>query len=246
MSKRSFVARARGRLGATVRWSQRLNAWEEARLDRRLGVDTRGRLELPGLDVRGDATQGHPYVATQPRLARWILGGLPPERGEYTFVDLGSGKGRMLIYAARAGFRRAIGVEFAAELHATAARNASVLTSRGLEIEPLLVDARAYEFPDEPLVVYFNNPFAEPVMQSVLENLAASYGRRPRPLVVVYQQMTHEQPGHATRNLELLDSVEFLTPHRLPRPSGRLDRRMVSQFTVWIYESAEIATPAGR
>ena len=42
-----------------------------------------------------------------------------------------------------------------------------------------------YDPPEEPLVLYFFNPFAPPVLRAVLERVNASLDRRPRPAYVV-------------------------------------------------------------
>lgn len=236
-----FIRRAVRRLQGMIRWKQRLNAWEAERFDRRLGIDTAGRLEPTDLTVaEGDASQGITYVGTQPRLARWWLTGVPSNPERFTLVDMGSGKGRVLALAALQGFRRAVGVEFALELHDVATENASTLRDRGIDIEPVLGDAGAFDFPDEPLVIHFNNPFHEPVMERVIANLTASYETRPRPVVVVYQQMTVEEPGDETSNLALLDRVPFLTGRTLPLPAGAIDKRVLAPFTVRVYESPEV------
>ena len=240
----TFARKAFNRHKAEVLW-HRLNNWEVRRFDNKLGVDTAGVLEPTELTVRtGVAADGTAYVGTQPRLARWVLTELPHHRGAYTFVDMGSGKGRVLLFAAQAGFRRAVGVEFAEELHATAAANARIASEHGLSIEPVLGDAGTYGFPDEPLVVFFSNPFHEPVMVCVIANLTASYERRRRPVVVVYQQMTVEFPAHRTSNLALLDAVPFLTGRTLSPPKGAINRRFLAPFTVRIYESAEVVRPS--
>jgi hypothetical protein len=241
----TFARKAFNRIKAEVRWQQRLHQWDARRFDRKLGVDTAGVLEPTELTVRtGDAGEGITYLGTQPRLAQWWLTGLPHSRGGFTFVDMGSGKGRVLLFAAQAGFGRAVGVEFAEELHATAAANARIASERGLSIEPLLGDAGAFEFPEEPVVVHFSNPFHEPVMVRVIANLTASYKRRQRPVIVVYQQMTVERPGHVTNNLALLDAVPFLTGRTLAQPTGVIDRRLLAPFTVRIYESLEVLRPS--
>jgi hypothetical protein len=239
---RVFASKAVGRVEATVRWERRLNDWEERRFDRRYSVDTSGRHEPTELTVRaGDAAEGTTYVGTQPRLARWWLSALPPEHGRFTFIDMGSGKGRVLLFAAEAGFARSLGVEFADELHASAVENATAAARHGLAIEPILGDATTFEFPNEPLVVHFNNPFTEKVMTPVLDNLSSSYARAPRPIVAVYQRMRKELPGHDLRNFELLDAIPFLRGHELPPPRGFVDRRVVRPFVVRLYESPEAA-----
>ncbi|OBB04119.1 hypothetical protein A5662_11495 [Mycobacteriaceae bacterium 1482268.1] len=227
---------------STVRWQDRLNNWEAGRFDRRLGVDTAGKLLPTDLTVPdGDASLGVVYEGTRIRAARWWLKGLPRDRARFTFIDMGSGKGRVLLLAKEAGFGRVIGVEFAEELHAVAQNNARITAAQGLPIETYLGDAGAFEFPDEPLVVHFNNPFHDPVMKRAIANLTDSYTRRPRPLIVMYHQMTVEEDQDATGNIALLDAVPFLTGRTLEPATGLLDRRLLGWFTVRIYESAEIA-----
>jgi hypothetical protein len=218
----------------------RLHARDSARFDRKRGVDTSGVARVTELTVReGDVASGHEYVGTQPRLARWWLSALPDDPSSFTFVDMGSGKGRVLVQAAEQGFARLVGIEFARELHESALANAEAVRSRGLVLEPLLGDAGAFEFPDEPLVVHFNNPFGESVMERVVANLTRSYERAPRPIVVVYQQLVEE--NNPTRNLELLDKVPFLSGRNLLLPTRIPDRWVLDPFMVRVYESPEIA-----
>lgn len=246
MRLRTFPRRAWRRITGMIRWESRLHAREARRFDRRLGVDTGGWIEPTDLTVSvGDVAEGFTYGGTQARLVRWCFDALPPDRSSFTFVDMGSGKGRVLLYAAEAGFGRSLGVEFAEELHSVALANAEIAKRRSLSIEPVLGDAGAFEFPDEPLVVYFNNPFSERVMERVIANLSASYERAPRPVIVLYQQLIVEWPAwQRTRNLELLEQVSFLTGRTLEPPKGPIDRRMLKLFVVGIYESPEVKRPS--
>jgi hypothetical protein len=225
-----------------VRWQSRLNKWESAALDRRLSIDSAGVIEPTTLTVPdGDATAGFTYVGTPPRLARWWLAAVPEDAAEFTFIDMGSGKGRMLVLAAQHGFGRVLGVEFAQELHEIALENMRTLRGRGIAIEPILGDAGAFVFPEEPLVVHFNNPFHESVMERVVANLVTSYEQTPRPILVIYQQMTVEPPWQQTGNIALLDRVPFLVGRTLTAPRWPIDRSVLRAFTVRVYESAEIA-----
>ncbi len=50
------------------------------------------------------------------------------------------------------------------------------------------MDAREFDFPAGPLVVYLFNPFPEPVLAQVLEKLRAiSAEQIPRPVFVAYR-----------------------------------------------------------
>jgi SAM-dependent methyltransferase len=107
---------------------------------------------------------------------------------KYTFIDMGSGKGRMLFVAAEYPFRRVIGVEFSNDLHEEALANIRRYRhskQRCADIESLHADAAEFEFPDENLVIYMFNPFGPEVMGRMLANLERSIERHPRHVVVV-------------------------------------------------------------
>jgi SAM-dependent methyltransferase len=226
---------------ALSRLRHRLLACDDAVFEWRTRSRARGQAEPADLTVaQGVTAHGFTYVPTPAALIRWILRSIPLSPPRSTFIDLGSGKGRVVIAAANAGYRHVVGVEFAAELHAAA--RANLLRSRFSSdtVELVLGDAGRFGFPDEPMAVYLNNPFDEEVMASVIENLVASYAEQPRPIVVCYQQLARENPPHATRNIELLADVPFLT--RLDRrPRSSYARFLLSPYAVAFFGSADVA-----
>jgi len=109
---------------------------------------------------------------------------------DFTFIDLGSGKGRVLLMAADYPFKRIIGVEFMPELHRAAQENIAGYSSdrqRCRLIESVCMDARDFQFPPEPLVAYLFNPFSEATFVAVLENLRQSVEQSPRPVYIAYR-----------------------------------------------------------
>jgi hypothetical protein len=109
---------------------------------------------------------------------------------EFNFIDLGSGKGRVLLMAADYPFKRIIGVEFMPALHRAAQKNISGFASdrqRCRQIETLCMDARNFQFPDGPLVVYLFNPFSESTFALILENLRRSIEGSARPVYIAYR-----------------------------------------------------------
>src|SRR3954452_15334203 len=103
---------------------------------------------------------------------------------EFVFINIGSGKGRMLIIASEFPFRRVIGVEIGRELAEAGARNADVIRAKfpaRPAIESIHADGATYDFPHEALVVFLNQPFEAPVMRRFLENLERSTSEAPRP-----------------------------------------------------------------
>lgn len=227
--------------GVVRRVRPRLAALEEWWFDRRTGAETGGRIEVADLDVTaGEAALGHGYTATPPPLLRWLFREIKVPPSEFTFVDMGSGKGRTLIAAAERGYRKVVGVEFAADMHDVAMANLARRGGRTGNVELVLGDAGELPVPAGPLVVYFNNPFTEPVMSRVLENLGASYHRDRRPMVLAYQQLAEDDDP--TGNLDLMAQVPFLrTSDRRPRRA--YDRLMLSMFLLRLFVSPEVDTP---
>ena len=48
------------------------------------------------------------------------------------------------------------------------------------------MDAVRYSIPEEPVVLYFFNPFRRPIMEKVRDNVVRSYEGNPRSIVVIY------------------------------------------------------------
>jgi SAM-dependent methyltransferase len=145
------------------------------------------------------------YQPTEPALFREMMASLPIEFDQFTFVDLGSGKGRTLLMASEYPFRKIVGVELIAELHHAAEENIRDYrspTQRCAQIESVLADAREFELPAEPLVLYLFNPLPERALSEVLERLRKSLERAPRPVWVVYHNPLLENVLRATRFLE--------------------------------------------
>lgn len=108
---------------------------------------------------------------------------------DFTFIDLGSGKGRTLLMASDYPFRRIIGVELLPSLHQIAQQNLGRYKSEAQKcfaIETICADATTFPFPDDPLVIYLFNPFPESGMRRVFANLEQSLRLHPRPLYVLY------------------------------------------------------------
>jgi hypothetical protein len=135
------------------------------------------------------ALTGHQYFPSEPWIFEEIIQALPPNRGDFTFIDLGSGKGRVLLLAAAHDLRRIIGLEFLPELHRIAMANIAKFleTARDASIESFCLDARDFSFPHEPLVIYLFNPFPQDVFSAVLANLKQSFDAHPRPIWIAYR-----------------------------------------------------------
>jgi len=102
----------------------RLSSAEGGWFDLTRRVETGGFIQLHTLTLNSIAKSGFDYLATRPTRARQMFRALPVrDYSDYAFIDLGSGKGRMLFLAAEHPFLRITGVEFAVELHQRTLRN---------------------------------------------------------------------------------------------------------------------------
>jgi SAM-dependent methyltransferase len=129
------------------------------------------------------------YQATDPAVFHEMMACLAIDFSQFTFIDLGSGKGRTLLMASDYPFRRIVGVELLPALHRIAQENIARYKNESQKcfaIESVNADAREFEFPAERLVLYLFNPLPEAGLVQVMENLKRSLHEHPRALYVVY------------------------------------------------------------
>jgi len=135
-----------------------------------------------------------PYQPTEPALFHEMLSGLMRaipkiDFREFIFIDIGSGKGRVLLLAADYPFQRILGIELLPELHRVARENIVKYKSDSQQcfaIDCLLSDASEIAFPAEPTVLYLFNPLPESGLIRMLSNLEHSLREHPRPMFVLY------------------------------------------------------------
>jgi SAM-dependent methyltransferase len=162
---------------------------EAVAFDREWQVDTAGRIHPFRLraDSRNDVHAAQ-YQATAPELCLGHLTALNIRHDEFIFIDVGSGKGRVLLLAARFPFRRVTGVEFAPGLVQISQDNLKKCAGRLAcqHIEVLCMDAADYTFPPEKTVLFLFNPFDGVVAKQVFRNLELSFQQFPREIHIIY------------------------------------------------------------
>jgi len=175
-ARESTPERRRRRYGdAEYDWEQRVNTTSG-------GIGARSRL-LGLLNSE--------YQPIEPELFREIMTRMEIDFDRFTFVDIGSGKGRALLLAAERPFRRVIGIELLPELHQIASENAKRVSRQVIELN--CGDAAQYSFPPEPLVIFLFNPLPEAGVRSVVRNIETSLQDSPRPLYLIYANPEHEK-----------------------------------------------------
>jgi SAM-dependent methyltransferase len=180
------------------------------------GVNTTWAAPTLAVRLRETFTRGK-YQPSEPGLFRRILDELKIDHGRFTFIDLGSGKGRTLLMASDYPFRRIIGAEIIPELHEIALNNLKRYRSERQKcfvLEAWLGDAREFPFPNESMVVYLFNPFPADVLGIVLENLGKSLATLPRETYVIYHNLVHEGVFHAMPFLKEMQRTEQYVIYR--------------------------------
>lgn len=169
--------------------------WVKARrihreFDRKHNVETRTSFSAYIL-AADDPQQNAGYEPIrEDRFHRFIQALGIEDYASFTFVDLGSGKGRALLLASAYPFRRIVGVEFSPALHQVAERNLRTFQNparKCREISALCLDARAYEFPPGDLLIYLYHPFGAAILGPILANLERALRQAPpRRVYAIY------------------------------------------------------------
>ena len=205
-------------------WRQSIARWRARRFDAKHGVETGAVVpvaEIHDVDPALASHAVHYEPSTLPKFER-AMRAVSLEHSRFTFVDYGSGKGRVLLLAAQYPFRRVVGVEMSAALNALASANIDAFSRRGrlrARIELVTGDARGLPVPDGGLVAYFYNPFDATILREVWDNLRASIARVPRPLFVIYVNPLHRQVFDAAIELDCVHEDPAVVVYR-GRQSG--------------------------
>ena len=108
------------------------------------GTDTRRWVPRDKIQTASEnLADSQPYKATRSRPLLQLLRKLQLPH-ESNFVDIGAGKGRVVLIAAQYGFRKVVGVEFSAALCAIARENVKSFSAKKSGLSPMeIVEADA-------------------------------------------------------------------------------------------------------
>ncbi len=179
-------------------------------IERRRGLDTSTLVSLEELGVAAE-DRVH-YEPSGWLMLRRVF--RREVRDDDVLLDIGSGKGRVLLEAARHPFKRVVGVEISATLNAVARRNLerSLPRLRCKEFELVTSDIATYEVPDDVTMAYLYNPVRGETFAAAVAQLIASYDRRPRRLRIVYRSPFDEPQLLATGRVRLVAVLSGIRP----------------------------------
>jgi SAM-dependent methyltransferase len=195
--------------------------------DRLQGIETRA---LPP-DARTDLAHGHPYAPSDWDVLHTLLPASAVVASD-VFLDVGCGKGRVLLEAIRYPFARIEGVEVSAPLAAIAEANVQrILGPDSPRVRVRVGDACALDLPDDVTVLYLFNPFHDERFERFLDRVEESLARTPRTMRVLYLQPTMDGRLRArgfVSELVMRDRVRYRRPivfttARMPSVSSTSD-----------------------
>ena len=181
-----------------------LNAKTQARLridledrdafDSRFGTDT----TLPTVvRYRGpNADQAVPCTPSLALTVRLILDALPIDPSPFTFIDIGAGKGRVLLLAAERPFARILGIELSDQLCTIARQNVARYVDQNPSRPPpevLCADAASFDFPRGKLLLYMYQPFHARVMNQMLERIELAAATSESDIWLAYLCPTYHE-----------------------------------------------------
>jgi len=158
-----------------------IDAYYEARFN----INTKGYVLKESLENQ------HPdwidYGAINYRHIIMVLNNLKIDANTSTILDYGSGKGRVLSYAASCNYKKIIGVENSKFLMEIAKENINKMNHR--KTKDIIFEecnAENYEIPSSVNIIYFYNPFIGLTLEKVIKNIILSYKESPRKISIVF------------------------------------------------------------
>ena len=164
--------------------------------DLRHGTDTVFWRSLPELEIDSpNKGRGNIYQATTtPALRRIFRDIRPLLPGRAGILDVGSGKGKVLMVAAEFGFDPVRGVEFSPELCGIARKNMVRYFKNRTDVPVIEIierDAADYRIPHDENLFFFFNPFDASIFEIVIGNIARSLAEHPRQAFLIYNNPIH-------------------------------------------------------
>jgi SAM-dependent methyltransferase len=160
--------------------------------DWRFGTDTVTRVQKYSLDIHSrNRNLGYGYQGTR-ALALFKFFKSMNLGGDNVLLDLGSGKGKVLLVAAQCGFREVHGVEWSGQMCSVANRNIAAFrrkTRSSTVFKVFHSDVVDYPIKDNEDVFYLYQPFEDAILAQVIRNIQSSLESCSRRIWIVYNDM---------------------------------------------------------
>ena len=172
-------------------WQSAVSVIDDWIFDLRYGLDTRTEVAVKDLDIcQEDKRHAEKYKPTRARYFRSFMKHVAvPTNGE--FVDVGCGKGRVMMLAAEQGFDRVVGLDISENLCEIAENNIERFRARYRTAAPMTVvcgNMLHYSLHHEETVFFLYSPFERDLTQQFLNKVRESLRQNPRSLLLVINE----------------------------------------------------------
>lgn len=177
-------------------WMAFFMVYDNIRGSMKYGTNTFVPVELKDLTItNGDRKTASRYEAVSFYMLEKLLTAFKKVSKLTSIVDLGSGKGRVLMVAPHFGFTDITGIDFAKELCDLAISNMSEKEKQFSNIKWRVINENVedYDIRNQDSVFFMFNPFTESVLKRFLEKLDRSCHQFPRSTYFLYASPQHQQ-----------------------------------------------------
>lgn len=221
-------------LAAIAAYALQVPAKRGKAFDKRFGIETTEPVVVAPRDFIDESYRSAIwYFPSIPEVFGSVMRTLKIRAEDYTFVDIGCGKGRVLIMAAQLPFRRVLGVEGSTSTSSIARTNVDIVAARSslrAPVDVLTCNALSFDLPSDNLLIYLYNPFSKiDAYVEFLSHLEVSLKKHPRNVVLVYTCPEHVKAFEECQFIECIEHHELLvsdytwcafmnTKYRAPEP----------------------------
>ena len=188
-----------------------------------------------------DGESDHQYFPSPRRLIHTTISNVACDLRRMTFMDFGSGLGRVVFCAARYPFREVLGVEYLPRLHQGALSNEKRFRRRfpnSVPIKLICENADNCSIPKTDCLLNFYNPFGEEVFEKVLNRIFDTYNRHHNKIYLCYQQSKWEPESTRTKNINLVEEKENSIFKCITyRYRSILDRLLLGIYNIKMFET---------
>jgi len=177
-------------------WMAFFMVYDNIRGSLKYGTNTFIPVELKDLTItNGDRKKASRYEAVSFYMLENLLSAFQKVSGLTSVIDLGCGKGRVLMVAPHFGFTHIPGIDFAKELCQQAIVNMEEKEKEFPDINWNVINENVenYDIGSQDTVFFMFNPFTEVVLKRFLEKLDHSCQEFPRAIYFLYASPQYQQ-----------------------------------------------------
>ena len=175
-------------------------------------LDTRSEVAISDLDI-SDADKAHAdkYKPTRKRYFRKLMAHLSLPSGG-VFVDVGCGKGRVLLLASKYGFDEVVGLEISPMLTEIARKNSDLYLTQCKNCSPIRVECTNildYNMKGSETIFFLYSPFDYEVTHQFLNSMRQSIEQCPRKIWLVIDEFRFPDLLENDPHLKLQSIYEY-------------------------------------